>query len=247
MTHSNRVRLSKLYARPARCPRYCAGVCAEHFRRRWRSRHRRRRPTCRRRRSHHHPRRVRHRQPHVTDADGRYNARGLRVGGPYTITSTSPVPAPAPGRRVPQHRRQPGRRGARRRCHDAGSSAGVVATAGSEVFSADKMGAGTNVTREQIENFRSIKRDLQDYARLDPARGPDRQDPRRNLGRGQNSALQLDHHRWRERSTTRSVWKATACRPRSSRSRSMPSTKCRSTSRTTTSPIRATPARTSTP
>ncbi len=39
---------------------------------------------------------------------------------------------------------------------------------GSEVFSADNMGAGTNISREQIDAFASINRNLQDYVRLDP-------------------------------------------------------------------------------
>lgn len=105
----------------------------------------------------------------VTGADGRYNARGLRVGGPYSITIN--------------------KAGA-----GAGSQDGVflnldavnqvdvslnndvttlqtvqaIASASSEVFSASKMGAGTTVTREDIEGMFSLNRDLQDYARLDP-------------------------------------------------------------------------------
>lgn len=105
----------------------------------------------------------------VTDADGRYNARGLRVGGPYVITTT--------------------KEGA-----GTGSQDGVflnldkvnnvdvslnnsvttlesvqaVSYGGSEVFSATKMGAGSNVTRQQLESFPSINRNLQDYVRLDP-------------------------------------------------------------------------------
>ena len=49
-----------------------------------------------------------------------------------------------------------------------GTVEAVAVGGGSDVFSASKMGAGTNITREQIQNFGSIKRDLQDYARLDP-------------------------------------------------------------------------------
>ena len=44
----------------------------------------------------------------------------------------------------------------------------VAGAYGSEVFSANKIGAGSNVTREQIEAFPSINRNLQDYVRLDP-------------------------------------------------------------------------------
>ena len=38
----------------------------------------------------------------------------------------------------------------------------------SEVFSSDKMGTGTNVSREQIESLPSANRNIQDYIRLDP-------------------------------------------------------------------------------
>ena len=39
---------------------------------------------------------------------------------------------------------------------------------GSEIFSATKMGTGTNVTRETIESLPSANRNIQDYIRLDP-------------------------------------------------------------------------------
>lgn len=105
----------------------------------------------------------------VTGADGRYNARGLRVGGPYTITIN--------------------KAGAGANSQDGVylnldkvnqvdvalnndvttlETVQAVASIGSELFSADKMGAGSNITRDQLDSFASIKRDLQDYARLDP-------------------------------------------------------------------------------
>lgn len=104
----------------------------------------------------------------VTDTNGRYSSRGLRVGGPYTITITKDgvtetknnvflqlaevksVDAALGGEEV----------------LDAVTVTGVAL--GSEVFSADKMGAGTNINREQIESFASINRNIQDFARLDP-------------------------------------------------------------------------------
>jgi hypothetical protein len=102
----------------------------------------------------------------VTDANGRYNARGLRVGGPYTITANADGGSQSESDvylaldQVSQVDIAIG-----------GSeleTIAVVGAAGPTVFSADRMGAGSNVTREQIESFASIKRDLQDYARLDP-------------------------------------------------------------------------------
>ena len=105
----------------------------------------------------------------VTGADGRYNARGLRVGGPYTVTIN--------------------KAGAGSNSQDGVylnldkvnqvdlslnpevttlESVQAISYGGSEVFSANKMGAGSQVTREQIETMPSINRNLQDFARLDP-------------------------------------------------------------------------------
>ena len=63
MTDPNRVRLSTAFAGADRCACRRSRLCAEHVRRRRRSRRRCRRPAGRRRRSHHRPRRIRHRQP----------------------------------------------------------------------------------------------------------------------------------------------------------------------------------------
>ena len=104
----------------------------------------------------------------VTDANGRYSSRGLRVGGPYTITiskdgltetknnvylqlaETKSIDATLSDKKI----------------LDTVTVTGVAG--GSDVFSADKMGAGTSISREQIDSFASIQRNLQDYARLDP-------------------------------------------------------------------------------
>ena len=104
-----------------------------------------------------------------TGPDGRYNARGLRVGGPYTVTVT-----------------RDGFQGeAQENVYlllgevssvdiDLESAAAsleavqVVAAAQSDIFSPDKMGTGTNVTQEQIEALPSIQRNIQDYVRMDP-------------------------------------------------------------------------------
>ncbi len=105
----------------------------------------------------------------TTDASGRYNARGLRVGGPYSITVTKA----GEGTRTEE--------GIYLNLDSVNAVntvlAGDVTTlqtveavyaGGSDVFSSSSMGAGTNVNREELDAFFSLNRDLQDYARLDP-------------------------------------------------------------------------------
>jgi hypothetical protein len=102
----------------------------------------------------------------VTDANGRYNARGLRVGGPYKITAEKDGTTQS----------EEGVFLALEKVSQVDLSIGgqeletiaVTGVAGPVIFSSDKMGAGSNVTRDQLDSFASIKRDLQDYARLDP-------------------------------------------------------------------------------
>ena len=101
----------------------------------------------------------------TTDASGRYAARGLRVGGPYTITI-----------------RQGGQTETRSDVYLAlaetlnldatlgAASATVVVTgqAQSQVFNRASMGAGTSINNAQLNALASIQRNLQDYARTDP-------------------------------------------------------------------------------
>lgn len=103
----------------------------------------------------------------VTDAEGRYVARGLRVGGPYTITIT----------KGSQTEKREGiflqlaetanldvQLGA-----DAKPQTIVITgTAVSDKFSKSAMGAGTDISRSELDAYASIQRNLQDYARLDP-------------------------------------------------------------------------------
>lgn len=106
----------------------------------------------------------------ATDANGRYAARGLRVGGPYRIT----VNKEGTGTRteegvylgLDQVAQLNATLGASEQ--DTLATVQVVGTRASDVFSQDRIGAGTTVSRDEIEGFSSINRDLQDYARLDP-------------------------------------------------------------------------------
>lgn len=101
----------------------------------------------------------------VTDADGRYSARGLRVGGPYTIVVT---------------------KGNDKSTRDdvflqlaesltldltvGGAALNTVVVTGSanSKFNSGNMGAGTNIGRKELDAYASIGRNLQDYARTDP-------------------------------------------------------------------------------
>jgi hypothetical protein len=102
----------------------------------------------------------------TTDADGRYSARGLRVGGPYTIT-------------ISKGGQSDKREGvflalAETLALDAtlGATAETIVVTGrnaaaSKINSAT-MGAGTNLGSAELAAYASIQRNLQDYARLDP-------------------------------------------------------------------------------
>jgi hypothetical protein len=101
----------------------------------------------------------------TTDAAGRYAARGLRAGGPYTIT-------------VSQGGRTERREGvvlnlAETFNYDAviGGSSQVITVTGrsvSDKFNSSNMGAGTSIGARELNALASIQRNLQDLARTDP-------------------------------------------------------------------------------
>ena len=105
----------------------------------------------------------------TTDAEGRYSARGLRVGGPYTITITKGG--------VTEKREDVYLQLAETASVDArlGGATQAVETIvvtgsniGSDKFSNTAMGASTSIGRAELDAFASIQRNLQDYARIDP-------------------------------------------------------------------------------
>src|SRR5471032_997621 len=103
----------------------------------------------------------------VTDAEGRYVARGLRTGGPYTITITKDG--------VTEKRENVFIQLAETASVDAtlGAQLQTVTIAGiaggrSDKFSKTNMGAGTSITTTELAIQGSINRNLQDYARSDP-------------------------------------------------------------------------------
>ncbi len=104
----------------------------------------------------------------TTDAEGRYNARGLRAGGPYTVTVSKD------GERVvnddvylllAETTAVDLRLGAAAQQLE---QIVVTGTASAKVYNSSNMGAGTQLGRQELDAYASIQRSLQDYARLDP-------------------------------------------------------------------------------
>ncbi|WP_426074203.1 carboxypeptidase regulatory-like domain-containing protein [Janthinobacterium sp. DSP2-3-3] len=102
----------------------------------------------------------------TTDAEGRYVARGLRAGGPYTITIT-------------KNGEVEKREGVYVQLAETASvdatlgapmqTVSVTGSAGrSDKFSKSNMGAGTSIGPTELAMQASIQRNLQDYARSDP-------------------------------------------------------------------------------
>ena len=99
----------------------------------------------------------------TTDAGGRYAARGLRVGGPYTITIS----------KAGQVDRRDGIFLALAETLSLDATLGaarvvVTGQAASQVFNRATMGSGTNIGSTELNALASIQRNLQDYARTDP-------------------------------------------------------------------------------
>ncbi|OON64250.1 Oar protein [Massilia sp. KIM] len=102
----------------------------------------------------------------TTDAEGRYIARGLRVGGPYTIVITKDG--------VTERRENVFTELAETAAVDAtiGQAIQTVNVVGSaarsELFARNNMGSVTSISRADLETQASINRNLQDFARIDP-------------------------------------------------------------------------------
>ncbi|MDI9240793.1 TonB-dependent receptor [Lysobacter sp. LF1] len=105
----------------------------------------------------------------TTDASGRYAARGLRVGGPYTVT----INKPGEGTKTEDNvfldlNKVNTINAALTGDLTTLETVTAVAAGGSDVFSATKMGAGTSISRQVIEALPSVNGNIQDYMRLDP-------------------------------------------------------------------------------
>jgi hypothetical protein len=102
----------------------------------------------------------------TTDAEGRYVARGLRTGGPYTIIITK--------NGVTEKREGIFLQLAETAAVDAtiGAPMQTVTVAGNraraDIFNRSNMGSGTSINQATLQTQASINRNLQDFARADP-------------------------------------------------------------------------------
>ncbi|MCQ4165155.1 TonB-dependent receptor [Tahibacter harae] len=105
----------------------------------------------------------------TTDAEGRFVARGLRVGGPFLVDAEKSGLAKAERGDVYLKLAEDTTVDLTLGADTAQLEAvEVTATALSTTFLADNKGLSTNVTNQQIQAFPSISRSIQDYVRIDP-------------------------------------------------------------------------------
>ncbi len=105
----------------------------------------------------------------VTDGAGRYNARGLRVGGPYSITITKAGSGTDTEENVYLGLDKVSQVDAQLK--DDVSTLGTVSVVGSriaETFEPNNKGLGTLLNRRDLDNAPMPGRSIQDVARLDP-------------------------------------------------------------------------------
>jgi len=121
----------------------------------------------------------------TSDAEGRYALRGLRVGGPYTVTFSKDGQT---DKRegvflaLAETTTLDGAIGA--------TTSTVIVTgqaAGGSRFSSANMGAGTAIGSRELNSLASIQRNLQDYARVDPRLSQTDKDRGEISALGQNS------------------------------------------------------------
>lgn len=103
----------------------------------------------------------------TTDADGRFAARGLRVGGPYTVTAVK-----GSDREVQNdiYLALAEALNLDLRIRSSNVLETVVTTGRAAVskFDSTAMGSGTSIGKDELAAYASISRSLQDYARTDP-------------------------------------------------------------------------------
>ena len=104
----------------------------------------------------------------TTDANGRYNARGLRVGGPYTIVINKTGEQKKTEDGVYLELNQVSTVNATLGAATTLSTVQVVGSAKPRLFDANNKGVGTSLSGRALETAVSGNRSLDDIARLDP-------------------------------------------------------------------------------
>ncbi|ALJ01188.1 TonB-dependent receptor [Rufibacter tibetensis] len=102
------------------------------------------------------------------DANGRYNLQNLRVGGPYTITASYVGFQEQRRENINLSLGQTLRLDFTLSQSAVGLAEVQVVADRNAVINADRTGAATNVSREQIERLPTLNRSLQDFTRLTP-------------------------------------------------------------------------------
>ncbi|KWV15289.1 carboxypeptidase regulatory-like domain-containing protein [Xanthomonas translucens pv. translucens] len=104
-----------------------------------------------------------------TDASGRYNARGLRVGGPYNVTITKPGDGTQTQEGIYLGLDQVASVNAQLTGDVATlESMQVTAARGSEAFTSDNKGISTNLSRGDLDRTPMPDRSIQNVVRSDP-------------------------------------------------------------------------------
>ena len=105
----------------------------------------------------------------TTDASGRYNARGLRVGGPYTVVITKAGDGSKSQEGIYLELNQVSTINASLGAAVTNlGSVQVVGDASASLFDPNNKGVGTSISGRQLETAVSGNRSLDDIARLDP-------------------------------------------------------------------------------
>ena len=105
----------------------------------------------------------------TTDAEGRFNARGLRVGGPFIVDAEKDGLSKVERKDV--YLKLAEDTTVDLTMADAAATleaVEVTAAAVSTTFLSDNKGLSTNISNADLQAFPSISRSLQDYVRLDP-------------------------------------------------------------------------------
>jgi hypothetical protein len=103
-----------------------------------------------------------------TNADGRYNLQNMRVGGPYTITASYIGYQEQKRENISLSLGQNFKLDFNLSESAIGLNEVQVTVERGAVINADRTGAATNVSREQIERLPTLNRSLTDFTRLTP-------------------------------------------------------------------------------